>query len=70
MPLFLCAEFLYANMHTGEPFQSRLRELFLILRELKNVNNYQESYLELLPRSCISKTSELFRESAEGTAAQ
>ncbi|OQD91825.1 hypothetical protein PENSOL_c048G06011 [Penicillium solitum] len=69
IPLFLCAEFLYDGMHTGEPFQSRLQELFHILRELKNVNNHEQSYLDLLPRSCISKTNDLFSHSGEGTAA-
>ncbi|CRL26625.1 Transcription factor, fungi [Penicillium camemberti] len=67
IPLFLCAEFLYDGVHTGEPFQSRLQELFHILRELKNVNNHEQSYLDLLPRSCISKTNDLFSHSVEGT---
>lgn len=69
IPLFLCAEFLYDGMHTGEPFQSRPQELFHIFRELKNVNNHEQSYLDLLPRSCISKTNDLFSHSGEGTAA-
>lgn len=58
IPLFLCAEYLYNNMH-NEPFQLRLQELSHILRELKNVNNPEQSYLGLLPRSCITKTAEL-----------
>ncbi|GLI79437.1 hypothetical protein PoHVEF18_007772 [Penicillium ochrochloron] len=62
IPLFLCAEFLYHEMH-NEAFQPRLQELFHVLRELKNVNNPEQSYLDLLPRSCISKTSELFNHS-------
>ncbi|KAH8690305.1 fungal-specific transcription factor domain-containing protein [Talaromyces proteolyticus] len=60
IPLFFCAEFLYHNMHRGEPFQLRLQELFHIFRELKNVNSHEKSYLDLLPQSCISKTNELF----------
>jgi hypothetical protein len=66
IPLFLCAEFLYNNIHSDEAFQLRLQELFHILRELKNVNNHEQSYLDLLPRSCISKTNELFSHSVEG----
>jgi hypothetical protein len=49
-------------MH-NEAFQPRLQELFHVLRELKNVNNPEQSYLDLLPRSCISKTAELFNHS-------
>lgn len=60
IPLFLCAEFLYENIHLGESFQLRVQELFHILRDLKNINNHQQSYLDLLPQSCVSKTSELF----------
>lgn len=61
IPLFFCAEFLYKNMHYGEPFQLRLYELFQIFRELKNVNNHDQTYLDLLPQSCVSKTNELIR---------
>ncbi|CAL5869508.1 uncharacterized protein PFLUO_LOCUS3738 [Penicillium psychrofluorescens] len=43
------------------PFSKlRVQELFHILRDLKNINNHQQSYLDLLPQSCVSKTSELF----------
>ncbi|OGE58531.1 hypothetical protein PENARI_c001G09168 [Penicillium arizonense] len=66
IPLFLCAEFLYNDMH-NESFQPRLQELFHVLRELKNVNNPKQSYLDLLPRSCISKTAELFSHSNQTT---
>ncbi|KAL2833688.1 fungal-specific transcription factor domain-containing protein [Aspergillus cavernicola] len=51
MPLFICAEFLYSNMHSGESFQLRLQELFHIFHALKNVNDHEQSYLDLLPRS-------------------
>jgi hypothetical protein len=51
IPLFSCAEFLYANMHTSESFQLRIQELFYIFRRLKNVNNHEKSYLDLLPKS-------------------
>lgn len=62
IPIFLCAEFLYNEMH-NEAYQPRLQELFHVLRELKNVNNPDQSYLDLLPRSCISKAAELFSHS-------
>ncbi|KAJ5218167.1 fungal-specific transcription factor domain-containing protein [Penicillium cinerascens] len=64
IPLFLCAEFLYDDMH-NEAFQMNVQELFHILRELKNVNNPDQTYLDLLPRSCISKTADLFSHSME-----
>ncbi|KZF21089.1 hypothetical protein L228DRAFT_166122 [Xylona heveae TC161] len=66
IPLFLCAEFLYDNMHTGKSFQRRLQEFFHLFGELKNINNHEQSYLDLLPRSCIDKTKELYRHSVEG----
>ncbi|KAJ5591586.1 fungal-specific transcription factor domain-containing protein [Penicillium hispanicum] len=69
IPLFLCAEFLYTKIHNGEAFQLRLQGLFSILRELKNVNNPERSYLDLLPRSCIAKTAELLRHTNQGSAA-
>ncbi|CEJ61681.1 hypothetical protein PMG11_10205 [Penicillium brasilianum] len=62
IPLLLCAEFLYNEMH-NETFQPRLQELFHVLRELKNVNNPEQSYLDLLPHSCISKSADLFNHS-------
>lgn len=64
IPLFLCAEFLYDDMH-NEAFQMNVQKLFHVLRELKNVNNLDQSYLDLLPRSCISKTADLFGHSVE-----
>lgn len=62
IPLFVCAEFLYNEMN-NEAFQSRLQELFHVFRELRNVNNPDQSYLDLLPHSCISKTAELLSHS-------
>lgn len=67
IPLFLCAEFLYANVHSGEVFQLRLHELLHIFRELKNVNDHQQSYLDLLPQLCIPKSNELFGHGVEGS---
>jgi hypothetical protein len=67
IPLFACAEFLYDNMHISESFQLRIQDLFHIFRRLKNVNNHEKSYLDLLPKSCISKTTELFNNSVQGS---
>ncbi|KAJ5310737.1 uncharacterized protein N7443_003198 [Penicillium atrosanguineum] len=64
IPIFLCAEFLYDDMQ-NEAFQMHMQGLFHVLRELKNVNNPDQSYLDLLPRSCISKTADLFSHSVE-----
>lgn len=56
IPMFLvCAEFLYDNICTGDSFRVHLQELFNIFHELKNVNNYTESYLSLLPRPANPK---------------
>lgn len=38
-----------------------LHELFDLFRQLKNVNNAKQSYLDLLPLSCISKTAEMLK---------
>ncbi|GKZ25831.1 hypothetical protein AbraIFM66951_002832 [Aspergillus brasiliensis] len=57
MPLFICAEFLYSNIHNGVSVQSPIQDLFRIFSELKNVNDHEQSYLDLLPRSCILKTA-------------
>ncbi|KAL5366246.1 fungal-specific transcription factor domain-containing protein [Aspergillus floccosus] len=65
IPLFICAEFLYSDMHVSS--QMHLRELFGLLRELKNVNNPDQSYLDLLPRSCVSKTTELLKGSVHNS---
>lgn len=58
IPLFLCAEFLYGEMH-NEAFQMYTQGLLHVLRELRNVNNPDQSYLDLLPRSCIPKTTDV-----------
>lgn len=53
VPLFICAEFLYSDVHVSS--QTHLRELVDLFRELKNVNNRDQSYLDLLPRSASPK---------------
>jgi hypothetical protein len=66
MPLFFIAEFLYDNLSSHESFHLRLQELVDIFRELKNGNNHEQSYLDLLPESCISKSTELLNNTATG----
>ncbi|KAJ5675116.1 fungal-specific transcription factor domain-containing protein [Penicillium maclennaniae] len=66
IPIFLCAEYLYDEMH-NEAFQMHIQELFHVLRELKNVNNPNQNYLDLLPQSCASKTVDIYRHSIEST---
>lgn len=63
MPLFLCAEFLYGARKRDEFPQKLFQELFQVFLGLKNVNDHEQTYLDLLPRSCISKTAELFPQS-------
>ncbi|RSL84682.1 hypothetical protein CEP51_003762 [Fusarium floridanum] len=63
IPLFICAEFLYENSSKDESIQLCLQELVPIFYGLTNVNNHEQSYVDLLPRSCISKTKELFKHS-------
>ncbi|EXL39756.1 hypothetical protein FOCG_17641 [Fusarium oxysporum f. sp. radicis-lycopersici 26381] len=55
MPLFAAAEFLYEYRDLKDgAFLQQLRDLVDVLGNLKNVNDYEKSYLDLLPRSCIS----------------
>ncbi|KAK9364851.1 fungal-specific transcription factor domain-containing protein [Lipomyces kononenkoae] len=64
IPLFLSAEFLYYNRSGHESFNLRLQELVDIFRQLKNVNNHEQSYVDLLPRSCITASTDLLNHSA------
>ena len=70
LPLFLCAEFLYSNRHRHESFDLRLQDLFHILHDLRNVNNHEQSYLDLIPRSSLPKTVELLNQSFVGKTEQ
>lgn len=65
LPLFFTAEFLYDNVSTNESFRRVLGDLADVLRGLKNVNNHEQSYLDLLPRSCVSKSAELLNYGVE-----
>ncbi|CAH0046809.1 unnamed protein product [Clonostachys solani] len=56
--LFFCAEFLYNYRTSHESFRERIQGLIAALSELQNVNDPEQTYLDLLPRSCISSTSE------------
>lgn len=66
IPLFVSAEFLYEQRFNHEPFLLRLRELVDVFRGLKNVNNHEQSYMDLLPRSCVSESSALVDYSCNG----
>ncbi|KAJ5541001.1 hypothetical protein N7494_006077 [Penicillium frequentans] len=59
LPLFLVAEFLYDNVGDNPAFELYLQELVTVAQKLKNVNNLEQSYMDLMPQSCISKTTEL-----------
>ncbi|PYI09913.1 hypothetical protein BO78DRAFT_426914 [Aspergillus sclerotiicarbonarius CBS 121057] len=64
IPLFLSAEFLYDNLSGHESFHLCLQELVDIFGRLKNVNNHEQSYVDLLPQSCVSKTTKLLDHSS------
>ncbi|CAG9955516.1 unnamed protein product [Clonostachys rosea f. rosea IK726] len=64
--LFFCAEFLYNNRTNHESFRERIQGLMVALSELQNVNDPEQTYLDLLPRSCISSTSEWLENSTGG----
>lgn len=59
LPLFMVAEFLYDNVGDNPTFELYLQELVTVAQKLKNVNNLEQSYMDLMPQSCISKTREL-----------
>ncbi|KAJ5792551.1 uncharacterized protein N7503_008529 [Penicillium pulvis] len=59
LPLFMVAEFLYDNVGDNPAFELYLQELVTVAEKLKNVNNLEQSYMDLMPQSCISKTTEL-----------
>jgi hypothetical protein len=55
----MCAEFVYAEHLEDGAFSVSLHELADALPHLRNVNNLEQSYLDLLPRSCVGKLSTL-----------
>lgn len=61
IPLLLCVEFLYANRDSDAAFKSLLQQLLQIFRKLKNVNNPDQSYIDLLELSCTNTSMELVR---------
>ncbi|KAG7406324.1 Citrinin biosynthesis transcriptional activator mrl3 [Fusarium oxysporum f. sp. rapae] len=66
MPLFAAAEFLYEYRDLKDgAFLQQLRDLMDVLGNLKNVNDYEKSYLDLLPRSCISASLDVLRHGEE-----
>ncbi|CAG9989259.1 unnamed protein product [Clonostachys byssicola] len=64
--LFFCAEFLYNNRTNHGSFRERIQGLMAALSELQNVNDPEKTYLDLLPRSCISSTSEWLEKGTSG----
>jgi len=48
IPLILCAEFLYNKRSYHESFSMLLQELLEVFGQLKNVNNPEQSYIQLL----------------------
>lgn len=64
IPLLLCAEFLYSNRSSHESFNLRLQELLDIFRQLKNVNNANQSYMQLLEISSTSSPLDLTNETS------
>ena len=65
IPLFFSAEFLYDNLSGHDFFRLRLQELLDIFGRLKNVNNHEQSYVNLLPQSCVSKTTKLLNHTSK-----
>ncbi|PWY79120.1 hypothetical protein BO70DRAFT_362897 [Aspergillus heteromorphus CBS 117.55] len=64
IPLLVCAEFLYDHCSSDEAFRLHIAELMHTFGQLKNVNNHEQSYLDLIPRSCLSKTANLLNSPA------
>ena len=66
MPLFAAVEFLYEYRDLKDgAFLQQLRDQVDVLGNLKNVNEYERTYLDLLPRSCISASLDVLRHSEE-----
>lgn len=66
MPLFAAAEFLYEYRHLKDgAFLQQLQDLVDVLGKLRNVNNYDKSYLDLLPHSCILASLDILQYSKE-----
>lgn len=59
IPLFVTTEFLYDNLAGDGPCQRLLDELVDIFRNLNNIHNLEQCYLDLLTLSCISKANGL-----------
>lgn len=68
-PLFITAEFLYENLSSQESYASCLQDLIDVLGKLKNVNNQEQTYLDLLPQSCLSKSIDMLNHAAKTSSA-
>jgi hypothetical protein len=67
MPLFFAAELLYENRNLGNGvFLTQLRPMIEALGNLRNVNDHEKSYLDLLPSSCITASLGVLEHSNTG----
>lgn len=65
IPLFISAEFLYTSGSSHEQFGRTLQDLLAIFRQLINVNDSSQSYIDLLGFSCVSTSSTLAKEAKQ-----
>lgn len=55
----LCAEFLYKNQSSGEVFKSRLERLLKVFEQIRDINDPDQSYIDVMKRwPCSAKGSE------------
>ncbi|KAF7596103.1 hypothetical protein BBP40_003365 [Aspergillus hancockii] len=66
IPLFLTAEFLYERRSSHPRFLSCLQELVSLFHQLRNVNDHEQCYMDLLPHSCVSKSVEILNHGVNG----
>ena len=65
IPLFSTTEFLYLNRNREEKFRVLLQELIDIFSQLRNVNNLEESFIELMSHSCVFTWTDLLNHSCK-----
>lgn len=65
IPLILCAEFLYNSRTCHESHSLRLQELLEIFRQIKNVNDQGQSYIQILKMSCSLASEWLAKENTD-----
>lgn len=62
IPLLVCVEFVFNNRDSDDSYDSRLKELLDIFRQLRNINDPKTNYTHLLPLSCIAGSDALAEE--------